>query len=173
MRSRGRYRWSPAGANGYPSPAVASADLQRKQIYLQPEQFESPPVPFRTGEAGEVWVGEAGEIHSDRQLRISANSTHALLGHGVVDALNRLPLEGELGRGGDVMIPHAVLEDAQLVFYEADRKTYGGSWEFVAKQLGRPGADAARQLHRRARIRLGRRLRKKMGMDTSTPDEES
>ena len=147
MRSRGRYRWSPAGANGYPSPAVASADLQRKQIYLQPEQFESPPVPFRTGEAGEVWVGEAGEIHSDRQLRISANSTHALLGHGVVDALNRLPLEGELGRGRDVMIPHAVLEDAQLVFYEADRKTYGGSWEFAV-----PSGDGTESVDYRVRV---------------------
>jgi RNA polymerase sigma-70 factor (ECF subfamily) len=51
------------------------------------------------------------------------------------------------------------------------RTYYGGSWDFVAKQLGRPGADAARQLHRRARIRLGRMLRKKMGTDTENGDE--
>lgn len=36
------------------------------------------------------------------------------------------------------------------------RTYYGGSWEFVAQQIGRPNADAARQLHRRARIRLSR-----------------
>ena len=36
------------------------------------------------------------------------------------------------------------------------RTYYGGSWEFVAEQIGRPNADAARQLHRRARIRLSR-----------------
>ena len=38
------------------------------------------------------------------------------------------------------------------------RTYYGGSWEWVAEQLGRPGGDAARQLHRRARMRLSRLL---------------
>ena len=101
------------------------------RIYLQPDQFEAPPLPFRTGEAGEVWVDESGEIHTDRRVGISANSTHALLGHGVIEELNRLPLEGEVGEGTDVLIPHAVLEEAQGVFYDADRKTYGDTWEFV------------------------------------------
>jgi RNA polymerase sigma-70 factor (ECF subfamily) len=50
------------------------------------------------------------------------------------------------------------------------RTYYGGSWDFVAKQLGRPGADAARQLHRRARIRLGRMLRKTMGEEPGSGD---
>ena len=42
------------------------------------------------------------------------------------------------------------------------RTYYGVSWEWVAQQMGRPGADAARQLHRRARIRLSRLLRDKL-----------
>ena len=126
---------------------MASAELQPKRIYLKPDQFEAPPPPFQTGEAGEVWVGEAGEIRTDRKVRISANSTHALLGHGVVDELNRLALQGKVGRGTDVLIPHAVLEEAQSVFYDADRKTYGGSWEFVV-----PASGAAERVEYRVRV---------------------
>ncbi len=97
-----------------------------------------------------VWLGDGGEIHAERQLRISANSTHALLGHGVIDALNRLPLEGDVGRGSDVLIPQAVLEDAQLLFYEADRKTYGGTWEFVVASSAVPeAADYRVRVHNR------------------------
>lgn len=42
------------------------------------------------------------------------------------------------------------------------RTYYGGSWEWVAEQMGRPGADAARQLHRRARMKLSRVLMDRM-----------
>ena len=70
-------------------------------------------------------------MQTDVQVTLSANSTHALIGHGVVDELNRLPVEGEIGKGTDVLIPHAVLDDAQAVFYAADRNTYGREWEFV------------------------------------------
>lgn len=45
------------------------------------------------------------------------------------------------------------------------RTYYGHDWEQVARLCGRPGADAARQLHRRARIRLGRILRARMPRD--------
>ena len=101
-------------------------------VYLQPDQFDDPPEPFRTGTAGHVWLGEGGEFELETRVRISANSTHALLGHGVVSALNRLPLMGELGDGQDVVVPQSVLVDAAHVLYEADRKTYGGVWEFDA-----------------------------------------
>ena len=43
-------------------------------------------------------------------------------------------------------------------------RTYcGGSWEFVAQQMKRDSPDAVRQLHRRARLRLARRLQQRMG----------
>lgn len=45
------------------------------------------------------------------------------------------------------------------------RTYYGHDWEEVARLSGRPGGDAARQLHRRARIRLGRILRGKLPHD--------
>lgn len=45
------------------------------------------------------------------------------------------------------------------------RTYYGGSWEWVAEQMGRPGGDAARQLHRRARMRLSRLLMERLPRD--------
>ncbi len=101
-------------------------------IYLEREQFESPPPPFRTGAGGRVWMSEKGELETDERVRLSANTVHALLGHGVVDALNRLPLEmGKLGEGREVLFPQATLDEAADILTEADRKTYGATWEFV------------------------------------------
>jgi hypothetical protein len=100
-------------------------------VYLLPAQTAAPPKPFRIGEAGCVWVGADGSLERDTRVRLSANSTHALLGHGVVAALNELPLEGRLGDGCETLIPPASLDRARLLFQEADRKTYGASYEFV------------------------------------------
>lgn len=101
-------------------------------IYLQPEQFDAPPAPFRTGAGGRVWLSERGELETDERLRLSANTVHALEGHGVIAALNRLPLEmGALGEGREVLVPQAALDEAADILTEADRKTYGATWEFV------------------------------------------
>lgn len=100
-------------------------------VYLLEEQFEAPPKPFRTGEAGRAWLGEDGAFQQDVRVQLSANSTHALLGHGVVDALNELPLEGVLGDGQVTLIPPSTLDAALSIFYAADRKTYGASYEFA------------------------------------------
>ena len=101
-------------------------------IYLEPDQFESPPPPFRTGAAGRVWLSEWGELETDERVRLSANTVHALEGHGVLVELNRLPVElGKLGDGRDVLVPHAALDTAADILTEADRKTYGARYEFV------------------------------------------
>lgn len=39
----------------------------------------------------------------------------------------------------------------------------GGSWEWIANELGRPSAEAARQLHSRARLALIRAARPRLG----------
>jgi hypothetical protein len=65
-----------------------------------------------------------------------------MLGHGVVDELNRLPLMGELGNGLDTVIPQAELRAAAGILYEADRNTYGGTWEFEV------GFDTSGSLYR-------------------------
>ena len=42
-------------------------------------------------------------------------------------------------------------------------RTYcGGSWEWVTQQMGRESAEATRQLHRRASVKLGRLLQERM-----------
>lgn len=43
------------------------------------------------------------------------------------------------------------------------RTYYGGSWEEVTEQMGRESSEATRQLHRRARIKLGKILKARMG----------
>ncbi|MCB9897709.1 MAG: sigma-70 family RNA polymerase sigma factor [Planctomycetes bacterium] len=50
------------------------------------------------------------------------------------------------------------------------RTYYGGSWEFVTREMGRQNPDATRQLHRRARIRLGRIVRRKMKDPDALPE---
>lgn len=106
-------------------------------VYLDPEE-DPPPPPYRTGEAGHVWMAEDGGIHSDVRVELSANSTHALIGHGVLEELNRLPLDGRLGEGRQVLLPPAVLDAACAVIAHADRWTYGGTWEFVAGVVEEP-----------------------------------
>jgi len=101
-------------------------------VYLAADDFDSPPPPFRTGAGGRVWMNERGELETDERVRLSANTVHALEGHGVLGALNRLPLElGRLGDGREVLVPQAALDDAADIFTEADRKTYGAVHEFV------------------------------------------
>ncbi len=119
-----------------------------------PAVFESPEPgahpALRTGEAGFVWLSEQGELETDTRVVLSPNSTHALLGHGVVEALNRLPLElAPVGSGRDTLIPQAVLDDASDVFYAADRKTYGAIWTFdlpAPKAVGEPAGPGAARL---------------------------
>ena len=107
-------------------------------VYLAAGRRGSPPPPFRTGAAGHFWLSEDRTPEQETRVALSANSTHALLGHGVVDGLNRLSLEGRLGEGREVVIPPATLEAARRIFIEADRTTYGASYEFVAGERCEP-----------------------------------
>jgi hypothetical protein len=126
-------------------------------IYLEPEQFDAPPAPFRTGAGGRVWLSERGELEIDERVRLSANTVHALEGHGVLAELNRLPLElGKLGDGRDVLVPQAALDDVADVLTEADRKTYGASFEFVVARdaLGEYRIRIENREYQRALARL-------------------
>lgn len=106
-------------------------------LYLDPGLFDAPPAPYRNGAGGRVWLSERGELETDERVRLSANTVHALEGHGVLEALNRLPLEmGKLGTGREVLVPQAALDDAADILTEADRKTYGASYEFAIAREG-------------------------------------
>ena len=100
-------------------------------VYLGSETDDAGRRFLWSGEAGLLSLVEDGGVDADVRVQLSANSVHALLGHGVVDRLNRLPLEGTLGSGAPAVIPPAHLDAARAIFYAADQKTYGGRWEFV------------------------------------------
>lgn len=96
---------------------------------------ESDDVPaaklLRSGGAGCAWFDGDGAFELDTRVEISANSTHALMGHGVVAELNAMPLEGTLGEECEVLIPPPRLEAVRALLFEADRKTYGAKYEFT------------------------------------------
>ncbi|MCP5039825.1 MAG: hypothetical protein GY944_02270 [bacterium] len=99
--------------------------------YLTEGDSQLAAAPLLLGEAGFVYAGADGNLVSELRMRLSANTTHALLGHGVVAALNELPLQGRLGSGMQVLIPPRALDSACGLFYRADEKTYGRRYEFV------------------------------------------
>lgn len=105
-----------------------------RHVLLRADQFEAPPPPFRTGAAGLVRLAPDGMFELEERVFISANSAHALLGHGVVARLEALGLEGRIGSGAPAMIRPGQIESARSIFYEADRRTYGGCWEFVVER---------------------------------------
>ena len=127
-------------------------------FYLSPDNFDAPPPPYRTGAGGRVWLSERGELELDERVRLSANTVHALAGHGVLDALNRLPLElGRLGDGREVLVPQASLDEAADILTDADRKTYGASYEFVV--ASEPGVEYRIRIENREYQRALARLR--------------
>jgi hypothetical protein len=100
-------------------------------VYLSGSSEAGAPAILRTGEAGYLIAEANNQFSTETRVRLSENSTHALLGHGVVAALNELAIQGRVGRGLDVIIPPGELEAARRVFYAADSKTYGQDHEFV------------------------------------------
>ena len=108
-------------------------------VYLE-HGVARPPAPFRIGEAGLVCLAADGSFQADGRVPLSANSTHALIEHGVVEALNRLELQGKIGRGLDVLIPQACLAETSSILYDADRHTYGRSYEFAIAEEPAPEA---------------------------------
>ncbi len=90
---------------------------------------------FRWGEASRVEPQADGEWIARARVVVPPNSLHALYGHGVIDALNRLPIAfGPIAPGREAVLRPGALSEAARLLYEADRKTYGGSFEFVVDE---------------------------------------
>ena len=106
-------------------------------IYFDHEtQTSHPPPPFASGEAGFVWVNDEGEFASDTQVQVPPNTVHALMGHGVLNELNRLELVlGPVSRGCDAVVAPASVEQAARIFYEADRMTYGAVHDLLVERI--------------------------------------
>jgi hypothetical protein len=95
-------------------------------IWFDHARVREPQPGFRAGEAGRVVLRPDGEIVQDVRVTLTPNSVHALLGHGVVDRLNGLPVDlSPIGSGKDALLTPACLEPAARILIEADRDTYG------------------------------------------------
>jgi len=101
------------------------------------ELAANPDPPFRGGDAGFLWINEHNQAVTDHRVEISANSLHALHGHGVVDLLNQLDLvTGPIGGGKDAVLTPGSVDEASGVFYDADRMTYGGIHDLLVTRHG-------------------------------------
>ncbi len=126
--------------------------------YVRDADSPIPGIEWRRGEAGFVLQADDGRLVAEHRMVLSANTAHALFGHGVVDELNRLPIQGRLGSGLQVLVPPAQLEPVRDVLYRADTKTYGADYEFAlelrgpARAGGGDEADQPEKVEYRIRI---------------------
>jgi hypothetical protein len=103
------------------------------RIVYYDHALDLPQPGFRSGRADRVVLDADGLAESEGVVRIPPNSLHALHGHGVAEALDRLPLAyGRIVPRGDAVLRPTALSDASRILYEADRMTYGATHEFVA-----------------------------------------
>lgn len=106
--------------------------------------FDGPvKPPFRSGEAGMVWLSDEDLLETDTRVILSPNSLHSLFAHGVIAKLARLPMQlGRLESGAEGVLSPAAMPEALHVLYEADRETYGVRHDLlVASGWGVPPAD--------------------------------
>ena len=110
-------------------------------VWFDPATSADPSPPFRAGWVTSFDWGDDGDVVTRARVTIPPNSLHALYGHGVVDALNRLPQAlGPIAPETDAVLRATALSEASRVLYEADRTTYGRTWEFT---VGGAGDDRA------------------------------
>jgi hypothetical protein len=109
--------------------------------YYDPHRPALPP--FRSGEAGVVWLSKEEVFETDTRVVLSPNTLHSLIAHGVVEKLAALPAQmGPLGPGREAVLSPGALPEALHIFYEADRQTYGVRHDLlVASGWGMPPTD--------------------------------
>ncbi len=101
-----------------------------RTVYYDPARPDGDQPAFRAGEAGLVVIRRDGEVVWDARLLLSPNAVHALFHHGIIDRLNRLPLDLDpIGSGRESLLTPGCLEVAARILIEADRDTYGAIHE--------------------------------------------
>ena len=115
--------------------------MSRRAYYYDPA--EEIRAPFRSGEAGVVWLSEEGFFETDTRVELDPNAYHSLFAHGVIDALADLPMQmGPLAVEGEAVLAPSAIPAALHLFYEADRETYGVEHDLlVAEAFGSPPLD--------------------------------
>lgn len=108
-------------------------------VYYDHEASGREQQGFRSGSVDRIVTGADGVAEARAAVALSPNSLHALLGHGVADALDRLPLlYGRVAAGAEAVLRPTALSPASRILYEADRTTYGAVYEFVASEKPPP-----------------------------------
>lgn len=104
-----------------------------RTIYYDHTRSPDEQPAFPRGEAGPVLVELDGSWTAETAVWIGPNSHCALVHHLVVDELSALPdAQGRAGSGRDLLLPPSSAEAVAHIFYEADRKTYGAAYDFLA-----------------------------------------
>ena len=99
--------------------------------YFDHESADEQP-GFRSGEAGFVIPDDQWGFRGTTVVAIPPNALHALEEHGVITQLNTLEFQTDtIVPGRDAVFRPGSLDAAAHILYEADRNTYGGTWEFV------------------------------------------
>ncbi len=107
-------------------------DAPRRVVWFDSATSDAPSPPFRAGEVTSFDWGDDGDVLTRARVAVPPNSLHALYGHGVVEALNRLPLAlGPIAPEAEAVLRPTALSEASRLLYEADRTTYGRTWEFT------------------------------------------
>ena len=133
-------------------------------VWFDHARVHEPQRGFRTGEAGRVVLRPDGEIVHDVRITLTPNSVHALIGHGVVDRLNRLPVDlSPIGSGKDALLTPGCLEPAARILIEADGDTYGALHVFDV-HVGEDGVVYRIQIDNREYQRSLARLRDLVGL---------
>ena len=119
-----------------------------RTIYYDHQQDADTQPAFPRGEAGPVILTLTADWTAPTEVWIGPNSHCALIHHGVADELNSLPdAAGVAGGGRDLLLPPSAAEAVAHIFYEADRKTYGAHFDFLAL-----AQDVPRPIHYRIAI---------------------
>jgi len=104
---------------------------QTATVYFDHRSSDEQP-GFRSGEAGFVIPDDQWGFRGTTVVTIPPNALHALEEHGVVKQLNALEFQtGTIAPGRDAVFRPGSLDAAAQILYEADRNTYGRTWEFV------------------------------------------
>jgi len=115
----------------------------RRVVYYDHAAPGRAQPPFRAGEASSVELDPSGDAVTRARVAVPPNSLHALYGHGVVAALARLPLAvGPLAPGREAVLRPGALSEASRILYEADRRTYGATFEFPVEVEEAEDAEA-------------------------------
>ncbi len=123
-------------------------------VYYDPARPAEAQPGFRSGEAGiiDLTLDDAAQARLAR-VKIPPNACHALVGLGVVERLNLLPLEvGPIAPGREAVLFPGSLERAIEILYALENELWNGSRDYAALELTVAAGSDARPVEYRLRF---------------------